>query len=115
MAFNHRKLRHRIDIERKTTKQDQDTGENRELWETFLKDVPAEIAPLSAREFIQSQAVQGAITARITIRYHAGLDSSMRIVHTATGKIYNPQGWLPDPDSGIHWLTAPCSEGVNQG
>jgi hypothetical protein len=37
----------------------------------------------------------------------------MRLLHGS--RIYNPQGWLADPVSGIEYLTAPCSEGVNDG
>lgn len=112
-AFNPRKLRHRVNIERKATRQDQNTGETVESWTVVYPNVSAEIAPLSVREFIASQSVQSNISARITIRYHADLDASMRIVHN--GKIYNPQGWLADPDSGLEYMTAPCSEGVNVG
>ena len=30
-------------------------------------------------------------------------------------KIYNPAGWLPDQDSGLEYLTAPVSQGLNEG
>lgn len=65
------------------------------------------------REFIAGQAVQSQVTARVTVRHREGLNASMRILFR--GRIYNPQGWLPDPDSGLEHLTAPCSEGVNDG
>lgn len=111
--FNARKLRHRVNIERKLESRDAGTGEVRESWTPFLTAVPAQIEPLSVREFIASQAMQSQVTARITVRYHAGLTANMRIVHN--GKIYNPQGWLADTNSGLKYLTAPCSEGVNLG
>lgn len=113
MPFNPRKLRHRVDIQRKSLRQDPVSGEMVETWTAVYQNVPAEIAPMSAREFIASQAMQSSIVARITIRYHADLDASMRIVHN--GKIYNPQAWLSDADSGLLYMTAPCSEGVNVG
>lgn len=111
--FNPRKLRHRITIERKVNSQNASTGGVRESWAAFAENVPAAIEPLSVREFIQSQAMQSAVTARITIRYRAGLTPDMRIKHNE--KIYNPQGWLADPDSGMKYLTAPCTEGLNPG
>lgn len=107
-----RKLRHRVTIEQRSVSQDS-SGDMVTTWSTFAANVPAEVAPLSVREFIGSQSLQSAITARIMIRYRAGLTADMRILHN--GKIYNPQGWLPDPDSGLDYVTAPCTEGTNQG
>jgi hypothetical protein len=42
-----------------------------------------------------------------------GLLPSMRLVHR--GKIYNPAGILTDKESGLEYVTLPCSEGVNEG
>lgn len=111
--FNPRDLRHRIDIDELVEGRDVTTGALKETWQPFLEKVPARIEPLSVREFITSQSMQSQVTARITVRYHAGLTARMRIRHN--GKVYNPQGWLPDPDSNLKYLTAPCSEGVNEG
>ena len=109
------RLRHRIDIQKQNNAQDPATGAMRTVWTDFATNVAAEIAPLSVREFIASSQMQSQITARITIRYRAGLTAQMRILHPSTGKIYNPAGWLADADSGLEYLTAPCSEGVNAG
>jgi SPP1 family predicted phage head-tail adaptor len=87
----------------------------RTVWQDFATNVAAAIEPLSVREFIASQQMQSQITARITIRHRQGLTAQMRILHPSTGKIYNPAGWLADPDSGLEYVTAPCSEGVNDG
>ena len=117
MKFNPRNLRHRIDIERQISRQNAN-GTNKIVWEPVATNVPAEIVPSSVREFITSQSVQSEIVARIVIRHRDGLDASMRIVHRRVGRdpvIYNPQGWLPDPDSMYQYLTAPCSTGVNEG
>lgn len=111
--FNPRELRHRVDIDRRVNRQDPVTGDAIASWQLTWSNVPAKIAPVSVREFISSQAEQSGITARITIRYRAGLTADMRIRHG--GKIYNPQGWLADPDSGQSYVTAPCSEGLNEG
>ena len=106
------KLRHRVLIQRQVHTQDPETGANITTWEE-VATVWASIEPLSAREFIQSQATQSEITARITIRYRAGLDASMRFVHR--GMIYNPAGILPDMESGIEHITIPVKQGVNDG
>ena len=111
--LNSRELSHRIRIERKANKQDPVSGEINSGWSLVADKVPAKVSPLSVREFIASQALQSAIVARITIRYRSGLTADMRVVHR--DKIYNPQGWLADEDSGLSYLTAPCTEGVNEG
>lgn len=82
-------------------------------WADVWTNIPASIEPLSAREFIQSQAEQAQVTARITIRYRDGLVPTMRILHKS--RIYNPTGFLEDKDSGIEYITIPVSEGVNDG
>jgi SPP1 family predicted phage head-tail adaptor len=115
MSLKAGRLRHRVAIQSKANVQDPVTGEMVPTWTTVTGwgSVPAAIEPLSAREFIAAQAVQSAVTARITLRYRAGLDASMRIVHNGT--IYNIAGVLADPDSGLEYVTIPCSQGVNNG
>lgn len=107
------KLRHRIRIERPGYEQDSVTGEMVLSWELVAEKVPAAIEPISAREFIAAQAAQSAVTARIVIRRRDGVDATMRIIHR--GRIYNIHGVLPDPKSGLEYLTLPCSMGVNDG
>lgn len=106
------KLRHSIDIERRVTTQDSN-GDMVTEWEAVVEHEPAAVEPLSVREFISSQALQSGVVARITIRARDGLTADMRIVHGTA--IYNPQGWLRDPDSGLEYMTAPCTQGVNDG
>ena len=106
-------LRHRVNIQSRTDTQDATTGEVTPTWATLYEGVAAKIEPLSVNAFIQSQTEQSAIVARITIRYRSGLTGNMRIVHN--GVVYNPAGFLPDKESGLEYLTAPCSLGVNEG
>jgi len=104
------RLRHRINIERRVNSQDPDTGAITPVWAAFARDVPAAIEPLSAREFLAGQAMQSEVTTRIVIRHRSGLDASMRIKH---GKqVYVPAGFLADKDSGVEYVTIPCSLGV---
>jgi len=110
-------LRHRVTIQQRgTAVQNPQTGETVRPW-VDVAQVWAAIAPVSVREYVASQAMQSAITTRITIRYRDGLDASMRITHVKNGVtlVYNPQGFLPDVDSGLEYLAAPCSLGVNDG
>lgn len=117
MTIEAGKLRHRVKIQRRVDTQDETTGEMSVTWQN-VATVWAAIEPLSAREFIQSQSTQAQIVARVVIRYRDGIDAGMRAVHSRTGRpdvIYNIHGVLPDLDSGLDYLTLPCSSGVNDG
>lgn len=108
------RLRHRVTIEQRSDVQDSTTGAMVPSWTVFADGVPAAIEDLSVREFLSGQALQSAVTTRITIRYMGGLTADMRI-RDAAGRVYNPHGFLADKDSGRVYLTIPCSEGVNDG
>ncbi|WP_341706528.1 phage head closure protein [Halopseudomonas sp.] len=113
MGIKAGRLRHRVDIQQRGQLQDPDSGAMVDGWVTVWSKVPAAVDPLSVRDFIAASAHQSEIVARITLRHRAGLVATMRIVHN--GQIYNPEGFLPDPDSGLNYVTAPCSLGVNEG
>lgn len=114
MSISAGNLRHRITIEKKmVTGRHPVTGTEITEWVPLWEGVPAEVVPLSVREFVAAQSVQSKLAARIRIRWRPGVDASMRILHD--GRIYNIEGVLPDPDSGRAYLTLPCSEGVNDG
>lgn len=118
MALSAGELRHRVTIQRRQQTQNPVTGEIIYTWIDVWSAIPAKITDLSVRELIAAQAVQSKLTTRIVIRHRTGLDASMRIVGVCRchqGRVFNPAGWLNDPESGIEYLTAPCSEGVNQG
>jgi len=106
------KLRHSITIERPTTTKNT-AGNAVETWATFAADVPADFAPLSAREFIAAGSMQSQVVARFTIRTIAGITADMRVLFD--GLVYNIAGALPDPKSGQEWITLPVSAGVNAG
>lgn len=114
------RLRHRVDIEAPVEVQDATTGEMVvQGWSAIATNVPAEIAPLSAREYLQSQALQSEVTARITIRYRTGVTAKMRCKHDdhkGTVTYYQIAGKpIRDPNQGLEWLTLPCTEGVYNG
>lgn len=111
-TFRAGRLRHRVSLQAYTEIIDPNTGAREKGWAEVAK-VWASIEPLSARDFIQSAALQSQVTARITIRYREGVTADMRIVHR--GKIYNITGVLADRDSGLEYLTLPVSEGTNAG
>jgi SPP1 family predicted phage head-tail adaptor len=106
-------LRHRVTIQQPGPAQQDDYGEITRSWVDFLVNEPASIEPLSVRDFITSQANTSVIVARIKIRYREGMNARMRILHGT--RVYNPQGWLPDVETGREYLTAPCTEGANEG
>ncbi len=76
MSIAHR-LRHRVTIEQLATTRDEFGGVV-ESWGT-VAIVPAEVWPLSGREFVAAQAEQAGVTTRITVRYQAGIEPAMRV------------------------------------
>ena len=102
------KLRHRVTIQELVETKNEDTGLSDESWRTFAQNIPAEIKPLSVREFIRAGAEVSKISTYITTRHIPGVKRSMRIVHGS--RTYNIEGVLPDADSGIEYMTMPVSE-----
>lgn len=106
------KLRHRVTVQRRDMTQDSMTGAMVEGW-ADVATVWASVEPLSVREFIASHATQGELSARIVMRYRSDIDETMRIKFRE--RVYNIHGVLPDPVSGLEYMTLPVSEGVNDG
>lgn len=105
------KLRHRVQIQSPAFTQDTATGALNESWQT-IATVWAEIAPLSAKEFVASQAEASKVATRITVRYNAAITAKCRVYHPAKGLYYNIEGVLSDKESGLEYQTLPCSEGI---
>lgn len=107
------RLRHRIQFQQLIVELDSD-GAQEETWQDIYPAlIPADIMALSGKSLIAAQAVQSKVTTRIVVRHRPGLRESMRIIHRDT--IYNIEAIIPDPDSGIHYLSIQCSSGVNEG
>lgn len=102
------KLNHRIRLESLETSQDS-SGDTVEDW-IYQGDVWAEVAPVSAREFVSAAAMQSKIVARITIRYREDVQANWRILFR--NRYYNIEGVLTDVVSGLEYLTLPCSLGI---
>jgi SPP1 family predicted phage head-tail adaptor len=108
------KLRHRIAFQEPGEVQDPTTGEMLPGWIPVWESVPASVESLSARDLIAAQSGQSEASGRMVIRYRAGVLPTMRILHR--GDIYNIQGPpMPDPDSGLEYLTILVAKGVNDG
>ena len=103
------RLRHRVDIQNFATTQDSNTGAVTDSWTDFDTDIPAEIYPVSGREFMAAQSMQNGVTTKITIRYMDGIEPRMRVVHGSD--IYNIKAVLPDPTLRRH-LTLMCEVGI---
>lgn len=112
MAIKAGKLRHRVTFQAPGLVQDPVTGEMMPGWTDFAS-VWAEITDLSVKEYLAAQSAQSEVSTRVRIRFREGVNATMRIIHR--GDIYNIHGVQRDPDSGIEWLTLPCSRGVNKG
>lgn len=103
------KLRHRVTIQQQVETQNPDTGAVTVEWGLYA-DRWAEYVAQSVREFIAAAAVQSEVKGRFTVRTDEGITADMRVVHR--GKAYQILGVLPDPDSGLEYMTLAVSEGV---
>lgn len=119
MTLSAGRLRHRVRIERLIVVldsdgeviQDPNTGEVLRQW-ILLGEAWAAVEPISAREFIQSQETQSKVEARIIIRRQDYIvDAADRVIHGV--RVYNVAGVLEDKDSGLEYVTLPCSRGVS--
>lgn len=104
-------LRHRLVLQRPIESQDTDTGAIIVNW-LDIATIWAAIIPLSAREFIAAQAEDSKVNTRITIRYRNDVTAKMRLYHASKDMYYNIEGVLADKDSGLEYLTLPCSTGI---
>jgi SPP1 family predicted phage head-tail adaptor len=122
MSIEAGRLRHRVRIEQSVLAVDSNgdviqdnNGETTSSW-VEVATVWAAIEPISGREFIQSQAKQSQITARIMIRFREGVTAAMRLVHVRRNMadvVYNIHALLADKDSGLEYITMPVSTGVS--
>lgn len=110
-------LRHRVTVQQRAAVQDPVTGEMSQDW-ADVATVWAAIEPLSVRDFIQSQAAQSQVSARIVMRYSpavAGISGDIRVLHlrgTQPAIVYHAQSVLRDKTSGIDYITLACSQGA---
>lgn len=111
MALASGKLRHRVELQRLMRDSNgdaiKDTNGDQVIEYATFATVWAEIAPMSAREFVASEKTSSEIRARITIRFRNDVDSTVRIKHRTT--IYNIEGVLSDVESGLEYLTLPVT------
>jgi SPP1 family predicted phage head-tail adaptor len=107
------KLRHLVSLQSRQTGRDPDSGSVVDLGWVEVTKLWASIEPLSVREFTAAAANQSKVTARIVTRRDKRVTAAMRFVYD--GCIYNIEGVLPDPVSGLEYQTHPVSEGVNDG
>jgi SPP1 family predicted phage head-tail adaptor len=102
----------RFNVTFQSKSQAQDTfGQPLDDW-TDVFTTRAKIEPLTGRELFAAQQVNAETTTRITIRYRAGVDASMRIQYA--GVNYNI---LNVRDLGMRhaWIEMMCSSGLIAG
>lgn len=108
MALAAGKLRHWIELQEPSVSINA-YGEREESW-VHVAYMWASVEPLSAREFIAAQQMQSKVMTRIVIRRRSYIDATMRVIFR--GQIFNIEGVLSDPVSGLEYQTLPCSEGL---
>lgn len=105
------KYRHRITLQVPEPQRDPLGGDS-DAWSDWQPDVPAEVVPLSGREFTAASSEHGQVTARMEIPYLPGVKQSMRVVFD--GSVYAVRAVLPDPTARRH-ITLMVDSGVSDG
>lgn len=83
--------------------------------------VRAQIVPLSGREYVAAKQVAADVTTRISIRRLPGIDPTCRVVRIIesddppTTEVYDVLAALPDPVSGLRYLTLMCVQRFAEG
>lgn len=111
MSLSAGRLRHRVKLQRPVFQQDTLTGAMNKTWQD-VSSVWAAIEPHSVKEFIASQTEESKVSCRIVIRYRDDVDYSWRVFYPRKNQYFNIEGVLSDKDSGLEYLTLPCSEGL---
>ncbi len=81
--------------------------------------MPVEITPMSVGERIESAAKQSKVTHRIRAQYRREFEvlaGNLRMTEARVGGapvVYNIEGCVPDPDSGIDFVTLFASSGLS--
>lgn len=107
------RLRHRVDIEHEVETVSEAGEPSGKVWLALYSDVPAEMVPLSGREFMSANAEQRVVNTRATIRETpATLDPTMRLRHRCCDELtHDIVAVLPDPTYARH-LTLMLAAGV---
>lgn len=98
-------LRHRVSLERPVDTPDGAGGASR-AW-TPVADLWAAIAPVSASERLEAEALEATATHRVRIRHRADVTSAMRFVLGA--RIFRIET-VSDPDQRRRWRDCLCRE-----
>lgn len=105
------KYRHRITLQEDRVIRDPLGGEQKD-WVDWRKDLPAEVVPLSGREFTAASAEHGEVTARMEVPYLPGVAATMRVLFD--GQVYAIRAVLPDSTARRH-ITLMVDAGVTDG
>lgn len=109
------RLRHRITLEKNDTTRDEWGGTVAgwvNAFPQYADGIPADVVPLSGREFMAAGERQGEVQARIEMRYLAGVTDAMRVVFD--GQVYAIRAVLPDRTARRH-LNLMVAGGVSSG
>ena len=103
-------LRQRVTLQQRSTGEDA-LGQQTLVW-TDVATFSAHVEQLSGRELMTANAEHAEDTARVTIRYRAGVVEKMRLLFGAT--IYDITG-ISDLDGRRRMLEVMCKTGLSNG
>jgi SPP1 family predicted phage head-tail adaptor len=102
-------LRNRVILQRPIEIRGADYADSQRTWQD-VATVSAAVEPLSAREFFQNLEVQGELSARIRIRYMAGVSAKWRVLFGS--RIFEIQGVINPGEMNVE-LELLCAESAS--
>lgn len=102
------RLRHVIEIQKRVDTRAPTTGLVQPVWQSEFPTVRADYGAVSMREQLAAGARQAVLSGKFTIRYQTGITPLHRVKWGT--RLFNIEGLLPDPDSGVEGLVVLVSE-----
>lgn len=120
MAIQAGQLRHVVRIEYYDNTLQDTTGQPLKSWVVLVHDARAAIRPFSGRELYAASEKLAVANTRIKIRYFAGLNEQMRVVHDGPNCCGAPYTLydivqITDPDFRHIELDLLCKSGLTEG
>lgn len=101
-------LRHRVILQRPIEIRGSDYADVQRTWQD-VATLWASVEPLAGREFFVNREMQGELTARVRLRYRAGVTPKMRLLYD--GRVFEIQSVMNVGEDGVE-LELMCAEAL---
>jgi SPP1 family predicted phage head-tail adaptor len=106
------KLRERVTIKHKVVTGKDAKGADLFTWEVLVDNLPAEVEPLTGREFFAADQAQSSVDLRVRVRFREDITNAMQLVWN--GQPHDIDSVLR-PKANRAFLELMCMSGVHDG